>query len=279
MIIPLSLVSLTLFVEALGIVGGAPVPNYRFHVTVRTEFLPSCGGTIFASNIVLTAAHCLFDFNDRKWFHEDDIKVLNSDYSDRFWLVHANWYSCDQYQVHHKYDPYLFHGMSEADLAVIKLDRPFEFNQSFNNFPKLCHDSSTHLEGFAYGMGLTGRNPDIPADVLMGVTLYKYFSCAVSVRPSTEGLWAIDESKQICFGSRTSQAAGTCKGDSGSPLVAVTSSSDVMCLIGIASFNLRSCDNPRIPGVFTRVDYYQGWIETTIEAMSSERRESCCVFN
>ena len=57
-----------------------------------------------------------------------------------------------------------------------------------------------------------------------------------------------------------------CQGSIGDPLF--TSQNDQFILYGIASFGV-GCPSSELPGVYTRVDSYLGWINQQIRALSS----------
>ena len=58
---------------------------------------------------------------------------------------------------------------------------------------------------------------------------------------------------------------GTCKGDSGSPLVYRDLGDDPFYQVGIASFGNIKCGLDGIPGVYTKVEAYLPWIESKLK--------------
>lgn len=59
----------------------------------------------------------------------------------------------------------------------------------------------------------------------------------------------------------------TCQGDSGGPLMMFTSANRWM-LVGITSFGI-DCATANYSGVYTRVAYFQDWIESTMTSKST----------
>ena len=57
-----------------------------------------------------------------------------------------------------------------------------------------------------------------------------------------------------------------CQGDDGGPLF--TQRNNRFTIYGIASFGV-GCARARLPGVYTRVDSYSGWIHDQVEALTS----------
>lgn len=83
--------------------------------------------------------------------------------------------------------------------------------------------------------------------------------CNLSVSPEVKPI----DDNQIC--ANGPKDAGACKGDSGGPLFNTTFTNEEVrsYQVGIVSFGAtqKSCGNPELPTVFTRVDQYLKWIE------------------
>lgn len=69
-------------------------------------------------------------------------------------------------------------------------------------------------------------------------------------------------SGQVCAGG--SDQRDTCVGDSGGPLMHYDQKTVSWVLTGIVSLGPRGCGTPGVPGIYTRVDEYIGWIEQKI---------------
>ena len=84
---------------------------------------PGCGGTLISVSYILTAAHCMFDFEtstrrnpDKIRLGEHDFKTINETVTQTFnvsWII-----------VHENYNL----TTQENDIALIKLDRPARFD-------------------------------------------------------------------------------------------------------------------------------------------------------
>lgn len=64
---------------------------------------------------------------------------------------------------------------------------------------------------------------------------------------------------QLCAGGE--KAKDTCGGDSGSPLMFYDTKEGAWVLTGIVSLGVRDCGTEGIPGVYTNVREYLGWIK------------------
>lgn len=79
---------------------------------------------------------------------------------------------------------------------------------------------------------------------------------------------AFDAKTQICAGGTSTGGAGTCYGDSGSPLQCYDDQNNRWHLIGVTSYG-RPCALPDEPDVFTLVTAFNDWINSTIQQSES----------
>ena len=153
------------------IVGGtfADRKRYPYYTYLEVTFgywwysySSSCGGTMIARDVVLTAAHCLTD--------NDGFPVYSiTAYVNRTSLVETSSYeyerSASYYAVHQDYDPSTIHN----DIGIALLDVPIPASVPLIN---LNRDSSIPVTGqslMAFGLGLVQRNGNgqIEAEYLM----------------------------------------------------------------------------------------------------------------
>ena len=64
-----------MIVGTFGIIGGEISPLAPYYAFVQTHVSLPCGGTIVAADVVLTAAHCLYDFYENDWISQNKIVV------------------------------------------------------------------------------------------------------------------------------------------------------------------------------------------------------------
>ena len=70
------------------------------------------------------------------------------------------------------------------------------------------------------------------------------------------------ETSQVRYG--LVNEASACDGDLGGPLV-YESNNRLVCILGVASFHSRSCDNADHPAIFIIVSRFKPWIRRTLQ--------------
>lgn len=73
--------------------------------------------------------------------------------------------------------------------------------------------------------------------------------------PNSNGPWSL----QLCFGGIEGQ--DSCGGDSGGPLMMSEFSAPPYTQIGVVSYGPIRCGKRDVPGVYTSVPKYRGWID------------------
>ena len=233
---------------------------------------------VIAADVVLTAAHCLYNRKKNRWAHEDEIYVFKAIFTDPTWFRSKERGVCQQYFTHDLYDPIRYRGVGPYDIAVIKLQRNFNSLRFEISVLELCHFLDDYKEKYNYGvvmgLGLQQRRPRVYPDVLLEATLIGQSYCA---RFFYEGLesrkpnWKI----QACYGiSGPPGQATICYGDSGDPLV-YKSKGEAVCLIGVASYTANPCDDPGYPAVFTLAGAFRTWIYNQLEKIYSDSKQVC----
>ncbi|KAF5287276.1 hypothetical protein FQR65_LT02149 [Abscondita terminalis] len=217
------------------IVGGydAEVGEYPFHVSLKIHGKHECSGSIIHPKVILTAAHCVYQKN------ASDIVILTgSNFLDRGGQL----YDVIDIKHHDNYNSTIV----RHDVALLKLARPIVFDK----FTKPIRLDTTYvgenMDCLLSGFGLNGFPEGNVTNELQHVqlTTISYSLCKQLLSPSPVF------PTQLC--TLTKKGVGTCKGDSGGPLMRNGKQ------IGIVSWG-RSCALG-YPDVFTRLSSYFNWI-------------------
>ena len=181
-------------------------------------------------------------------------------------------FQCKRYISHKSFRPVAH--FSPYVIALIRLRQhkdlntrqktAFDFNKPGHGALKPCPPSMRNSEGIALGLGMIQQNPPLYPYVLMQSKLKRYFECGTLSQ--THGM-TIKGDAQVCYGDETDYPAVMTKSDAGNPLVALSSTGEPSCLIGVSSFGHHAFTNPKFPSVSTRVDTLQAWIRTEIIAI------------
>ena len=229
------------------IAGGKPAELYPFFVSVYAYDLEYemkvCGGTIIASNVVLTAAQCVAQRNPKQ------ISIVKSDFTktnrDRSGY---EVFSIKNYLVHPDYVPWNYpfsHGHN--DVALLYLNGSLDLEQPNYGKVPICDASEDYPKATAIGLGETSWD-GTDSEVLMEVDLPLRHVCKEMYRD-------FYPEKQVCYGEMFKKDA--CPGDYGGPLV-YKENGRVKCLHGIMSYGW-ICGG-YAPGVYERAGYYKDWI-------------------
>ncbi len=241
---------------------------YPFMVSLRYRGLPDrhiCGGTLIASDMVLTAAHCLVR-------DEGPISIPEEIKQTGFVAVvgsnTADWETAPRipvvgWRVPNGYD---ITGNNRHDIAVVRLSAP----QSIGPVSLLATEPPVKTLVNAVGWGCTDKplecktNPQTLQAAHQRVASDS--SCGVKV------MWnpPLDAETSIC----TSGSSSINHGDSGGPLLLWDKATATFKQVGVASLG---SDNPKkLYGGFTSVPFERAWIDS---AMGELRvTESSLVF-
>merc|ERR1712080_240147 len=200
-----------------------------------------CGGTIVTENCIITAKHCMEGTKYETSTYDVYGGVYNRLYIGKDWNIQQR--KAAETIMHPDYD-----------IAVIRVDEPFDFSKGAVNAACLPTPGLTYAgqDGTATGFGHTtfkGESPDILQEVEYPIKADNDPMCRKGTME--HDLCAAHEEK------------GTCNADSGGPL-AVQGADGKWSVVGVNSYSYsasqQSCINP---DMFMRVTYFMDWIQTS----------------
>nr|XP_027234149.1 transmembrane protease serine 9-like [Penaeus vannamei] len=229
------------------IVEGAPAAakEYPFQVRVRHRTdgrVYVCGGTIVKKRWVLTAAHCLFDKNEKI---ATSVEVGYGSIS----IDSLTFVTALKFIAHPDYNNKTF----ANDIAVVQLPEPLPYVKNDSIQPVcLALESDIPFRGkvVATGWGHTsfdGTSPSTLHEVQLD--LISISDCEVLIRLPP------DSSKVLCA---LTPYKDTCHGDSGGPLLTELEDGR-WAQVALTSYGIE-CARPQYPGVYTKVSAYVDWI-------------------
>ncbi|XP_039997508.1 serine protease 27-like [Xiphias gladius] len=229
------------------IVGGqnASPGSWPWQATLISNNGPFCAGSLISSQWVLTAAHCLTEFE------RQTTTVYLGRHNQSGSNIHQVARKIAELTHHPSYDLLT----NENDICLLKLSAPVSFTEYIRPVCLASAGSTFHTgtSSWVTGWGDTHANgkladSDILQEVNMPVVGNNECKCYHTL-PITENM--------LCAGLKAG-GKDACQGDSGGALV--TSDQILWVQGGIVSFG-EGCARPKSPGVYTRVSQYQEWIQ------------------
>ncbi len=228
------------------VVGGKPAREYKFMAAVGGEDGEQfCGGSFIRSDLVVTAAHCVYQDREKMWVGAGVQRLSDLNENNRI--------PVEAIKIHPNYDPRSLHN----DVALLFLDRKFIASHGITVEPILLQSTARLPESTvlsAVGWGNATSEGRYREDHLLEAELPLIGNdrCRRS-----GGDYASVRGDQLCAGHLSEGGVDTCYGDSGGPLF--LRQGNAHRLVGIVSWG-EGCAEPGKPGVYTRVSAFSDWI-------------------
>lgn len=245
------------------IVGGnvADATRYPYFALLRLfvgDAVYRCGGSLIATDVILTAAHC---------------STVGNVTAVEVWVNYTSDLGLTGYEQLRRAVEIIphedFRGEFDNDIMVLKLDRPV------NGVPivKFNNDSAVPIDGqqlTVFGLGRTEySNKGNRATNLMVVDVNVVPIKDCNDKNSYNGL--VKTHAMFCAAAFGKDA---CFGDSGGPLIVRGRNPESDVLLGIVSWG-NGCGIANFPGIYSRVSTYNLWIQEKLCQVSQHHVASC----
>ncbi|TDG43944.1 hypothetical protein AWZ03_009641 [Drosophila navojoa] len=211
------------------IVGGTPtsIGSFPWQISLQRNGGHSCGGSIYNSRIIVTAAHCL------QGVSASSLKVRAGS---TYWNSGGSLIQVAAFRNHEGYNP----NTMVNDIAVIRLSSALSFSSNIKAIGLASSNPANGASASVSGWGTqSSGSSSIPSQLHQS-------RCA----SSAYGYGSQIKNTMICAAA---SGKDSCQGDSGGPLV----SGGV--LVGVVSWG-RGCAYSNYPGVYADVAVLRSWV-------------------
>jgi secreted trypsin-like serine protease len=225
------------------VVGGSRATQGEFPFMVRLSM--GCGGALYSSTLVLTAAHCVSGTG------------TNTSITATLGVVDLNSSSRITRRSNYVYRAPGYNGNGD-DWAFVRLSSPVTGIATLPIATSTANDSGTFTVA---GWGAAGEGGSQQRYLLKATVPFVSDSTCNS---SSMYAGRVIAAEEICAGY-TAGGVDTCQGDSGGPMFR-RDASNAWIQVGIVSWG-DGCARPNKPGVYTQVSYFSSAIRSAATSL------------
>ncbi|GGK83432.1 S1 family peptidase [Mangrovihabitans endophyticus] len=225
------------------VVGGSQAAQGEFPFMVRLSM--GCGGALYSSDLVLTAAHCVGRTG------------TNTSITATLGVVDLNSSSRITRSSNYVYRAPGYNGYGD-DWALIRLSSPVTGLSTLKIATTTAYDSGTFTIA---GWG-ANREGGAQQRYLLKATVPFVDDATCNSRSMYNG--QVIAAEEICAGY-TAGGVDTCQGDSGGPMFR-RDAANAWIQVGIVSWG-DGCARPNKPGVYTQVSYFASAIQSAASSL------------
>ena len=223
----------------------------------------TCGGSLIADDIILSAAHCYksFDGVDLGRHNVKDKEENFERYNIEKFITHPDY--VDQGQPGAAFD---------NDFMIIKLygwseQKTIKLNRD-PDIPKLREELTV------MGWGVADNANKLPSEILKDVTVNALTNTQCKNRSGYLGMQAVSFMNKITDNMMCAEDADedACQGDSGGPLIVKSLIPRLDVQVGVVSWGL-GCAHNVFPGIYSRISSQSSWIRDQVCALAESPPE------
>ncbi|XP_065369760.1 trypsin delta [Calliphora vicina] len=228
------------------IVGGAPtnIRKYPHQISMRYNGRHRCGGSVYSTNVIVSAAHCVAGGVDASKL---SIVAGSTNLSEVTWELPVS-----KYIIHENYKT----SNNDNDVTILLLKGHFPINEFIQPIALAKSRPEAGAEVTVTGWGTLVEGGSIP-EQLQEVHI-NYVENSVCKKS-----YPLQLTDRMLCAKVSGGGKDACQGDSGGPLIYNNE------LLGVVSWGI-GCARKNFPGVYASVPQLYEWIEKTAKANTVE---------